>query len=268
MKQAITPENVWQIIERLEQKRFMTNPFFLIMNCEYEEVGGETLVYWKWTPETLIYAPKNFTLAKGKSVWCLKDDLVRLQASGLPIKSNTPDSTEFFYQTRHLIELKGADYKKMRNKIHAARKKYAFTFHDDCPADEAKAIINDWHAKTIGKKSDYQKTTVNFEVESALTMVDLLPSLPRVRQLAVRLDGKLVGYSLFCPLYKDFWVSVIQKTDRKYRNLAKVMYHEKCKRMADFPSASFGDDAKDPALTAAKAELHPSRTEVAYLVEL
>lgn len=268
MKQAFTPDNVWQMIKRIDQRRFMSNPFFLIMNCEFEDKGDEVLVYWKWTPETLIYAPKNPAYAANKSLWCLTNDLECLNQKGVAIKKSEPDSLEYFYRTQDLIDLKGADFKKMRNKINTFRKKYVFTMHDSCPAEEAKTLIREWHQKASLKKNEYNKATIDFEVESALTMIDMLPSLPQVNQLAVRIDGKLVGYTLFCPLYDDFWVSIIQKTDYKYRNLAKVMYHEKCKRMAKYPQVSFGDDAKDPALSAAKAELHPVRTERAYWVEL
>ncbi len=246
----------------------MTNPFFLIMNCEFEDKGDEVLVYWKWTPDTLIFTPKNHTYTAGKHVWCLKDDLERLKQQGAPIKKAAADSTEFFYRTQDLIDLKGVHFKKIRNKINAFHKKHPFTLHENCEAEEAKTLIRDWHKKAVLKKNEYNKSTVDFEVESALSMIDLLPSLPQVQQLAVRIEGKLVGYTLFCPLYDDAWVSIIQKTDYKYRNLAKFMYHEKCKRMAKYAHVSFGDDGKDASLAAAKMELQPIRTEVAYMVDV
>jgi len=245
----------------------MTNPFFLIMNCIYEDKGDELVVYWRWSPNTVIYPTKNPAHLVGKTVWCFRDELKQLKTAGLTMNKIEPGSIEYFYQTKDLGELAGASLKKMRNKINKFRTEHPHEIKTSCPPEEAKALIHSWYKKTVAKKEGYHKETLQFEYESSLTMIDLLPSMTKVEQLAFYAQKKLIGYTLYCPLYDDFWVSIIQKTEIRYRNLAKLMYHEKCKRMLQYPYATFGDDGTDPSLAAAKRDLHPYKEELSYTVE-
>lgn len=257
----ITPEIVWDIIKRIDQRRFMANPFFLILNCQYEEVDGKYVIYWD--EKTVIFPPGTTPPLCHRQLWGFQHEIDELKGQNVTIKEVLPWATEYFYHTKDLAELKGKDYKKLRNKIHAFKKKYpdykVLWAYDE---KSTKNFITTWFEKNIAKKAGLHKETLQFEYESSLKTIDLLSKVTGIKSMYVEIGGELAGVTLFCPLYDDFWVSILQKTSYKYQGLAKFMYHEKCIAMQHYPVATFGDDGADPALAASKRELRPFKEEL------
>lgn len=268
MSQPITAENVWDIIQRIDRRCYMASPFFLILNCTYEEQNGEPVIFYKWSDyHELVHPTKNPVNMQNQYVWCFQADIDRIRAQGLEIKSIEEGVTEYFYNTKDLVDLDGQDYKKIRYKVNMFKKNYVYETHTTFDPAATKELIHRWYKRTARKKEGEQLEVLKNETAMSLDIVDMLPTIPQAKGLYVTVGGVLVGVTIFCPLYDDFWVSMIQKTDFKYDGLSRFMYQEKCRMMLKYPTASFSNDAGDEAVRATKMDLRPARIEPYFLVE-
>lgn len=262
----ITPQNVHDIIARVQRRSFLANPFYLIANCQYEDRGGDAIVYVD--QDVLAFPCANPAHMAHRKVWCFASEVDRLRAARLDVRSVQPDATEYFYATQQFIDLPGSTFKKLRQEVHRFTTRYDFRVHREFPIAEVMAFVERWFAIASAKKRDALLDTLRAEHRATMFALERLHTVSRAQALYVTVDQRLVGFSIFAALYPDFWVSVFQKIDPAYAGLGVFLYQEKCRAMAAYATFSTGDDAMDPALVMHKQQLHPSTTEEHALVTL
>ena len=262
--QKITPKNVLGIIEKAQRRSFLLNPFFLIMNCEYEE-ADEILVYLE--KDFLLFPPKNSRHLAHRKVWCYAEDIERIKKSGVEIKNITPDSTDYFYLTKNYLTFPGHNFQKMRKEIRFFERNYDFEILENYPAEKTKEFIHQWYARNLVKKNPKNREMFENEFHATLKAVDLLSEIITAKTLYILIDGALAGLALYAPLYEDFWAAIYQKVNSKYRGIGQMLYREKAKKMREYKFFTNGDDAMDSVLAKHKEELCPIRKERYFLVE-
>lgn len=261
----VTPQNVHAIIARAQRRSFLTNPFYLIAHCQFEDRDGDTVVYVD--RDTLIFPCARPEHMAHWKVWCFASEVARI-GQRLTILDERPDAIEYFYTTSHLIDLSGPRFKNMRNRIGSFTRRHVFTLHHDFPTERTRAFLDVWFAQRRGGKTGSLLVTLESEYKSTRDALDILPQIGGSRALYVTVGEALVGFTIYVPLHPDFWVSVFQKVDSRYAGLSMFLYHTKCKEMSMYRTFSNGDDAMDPALAAFKRGLRPTATEQHTLLTL
>lgn len=262
---AITPENVLKVIEKVERRSFLANPFYLILNCQYEETPDDIIVFVD--KNRLIFPSRRPQNIVNKEIWCFKEDIDHLKSLGLQIKKIAPDAFEYFYNTQDYIDLKGRKFATARAELNYFTKHYNYQVLEKYPRDKTKKFIDSWFAQKKFKKKGMALETLESEYNSSLQIVDLLDRVQTGKSIYVLVDGKLAGMAIFASMYPDFWAGVVQKVDPQYKGIGKMLYVEQAKVMTQCKIFTTGDDAMDAALAVYKMQLKPAFTKQHFLVE-
>lgn len=263
---SFTFENVGKYIERINIRAFHINPFHLVLYYKFEEDGDDIAVYTE--NGNLLFPTKQTKFMVGRKIWCYKKSLENIKNLGLSIKNINVEGKDYFYKTSDFINLNGSDFKKIRKEINHFTKNYNYKIVQEHPIEKVKHFLDNWYNGMKSRKSSEQLESCKDEYEVSLDVAKHLKKWPAARAMYALVDNKLAGLAYFAPTYKDFWVALIQKTDKQYLGLGKFMYHEKAKLMADYETFTNGSDCNDPSLISHKQRLNPVRVEENFPVEI
>lgn len=125
-----------------------------------------------------------------------------------------PAAYDYIYRTEDLITLKGKRYHKKRNHLHQFQERYNWTFAPLTAADQDACIA--FSAALYNEKKGYDDRSSiveQFAIHTFFTHWDTLGLCGGV----LRVDGKLVGFSIGEPLNRDTFVTHIEKADIAYQ---------------------------------------------------
>lgn len=121
------------------------------------------------------------------------------------------DSFDYVYLIDDLINLSGKKYHTKKNHVNKFKKKYNWTYEslDENSADECLDVFDRWrNLKEVNIKEDYEREAVS---EIFSNWNDL-----NVKGGAIRVDGKMVAFSIGEPMNEDTVVIHFEYADNNY----------------------------------------------------
>lgn len=173
-----------------------------------------------------------------------------------------PDAAAFdyIYRTEDLITLKGKRYHKKRNHLNQFRSRYNWTFSPLTAADMEECIA--FSASLYNEKAGYDdrsSVVEQFAIHTFFTHFETLGLCGGV----LRVDGKLVGFSIGEPLNQDTFVTHIEKADISYAGAYTALTQAFTERFASgYSYINREEDLGIAGLRQAKASYYP-----VYLLE-
>ena len=171
-----------------------------------------------------------------------------------------PAAYDYIYRTEDLITLKGKRYHKKRNHLHQFQERYNWTFAPLTAADQDACIA--FSAALYNEKKGYDDRSSiveQFAIHTFFTHWDTLGLCGGV----LRVDGKLVGFSIGEPLNRDTFVTHIEKADVAYQGSYTALTQAFTAQFAkDYRYINREEDLGIAGLRQAKASYYP-----VYLLE-
>lgn len=159
-----------------------------------------------------------------------------------------------------MITLKGKRYHKKRNHLHQFQERYNWTFAPLTAADQDACIA--FSAALYNEKKGYDDRSSiveQFAIHTFFTHWDTLGLCGGV----LRVDGKLVGFSIGEPLNRDTFVTHIEKADIAYQGSYTALTQAFTAQFAkDYRYINREEDLGIAGLRQAKASYYP-----VYLLE-
>lgn len=164
------------------------------------------------------------------------------------------DAFDYIYLQSDLAELKGKKYHSKRNHISAFSKKYDWVYEDIDSAniDDVRACCELWYEQNAQKQDFYLLCEKN-GIETILTNMDRLS----VKGGALRVDGKIVAFTLGSPINKEIFDVHIEKALKDYAEAYTVINREFARRLADYKYINREDDMGLEGLRKAKLSYKP-----------
>ncbi len=171
-----------------------------------------------------------------------------------------PAAYDYIYRTEDLITLKGKRYHKKRNHLHQFQERYNWTFAPLTAADQDACIA--FSAALYNEKKgydDHSSIVEQFAIHTFFTHWETLGLCGGV----LRVDGKLVGFSIGEPLNRDTFVTHIEKADIAYQSSYTALTQAFTAQFAkDYRYINREEDLGIAGLRQAKASYYP-----VYLLE-
>ena len=176
------------------------------------------------------------------------EDVESLRKNGNKIVVENPLSTEYYYKTDQFVNPTGS----FKKKVNSFKNKYDYKVLHEYDKDKLIAFFEVW-------KSQIKEKTITFG-ESELIFFYALEDLKGlgVKQVYVEIDGKLAGMAWGVPHWSGGWVGMHLKVDYQYRDLSRLLHHERAKLFADRENLTLGTDVFKEGVRQYKKELHPS----------
>jgi len=183
-----------------------------------------------------------------------KDELERL----FPDKFNyTPlrDIADYIYTVKDLSELAGRKFQPKRNLVSRFIKTYNWTYEAITAEniEECAAMSREWcrmnRCEEVGG--------MEMENSVAIKMLNDFFAL-ELQGGVLRVDGKVVAFTIGEPLNNDTFIVHIEKAFTQYQGAYQMINQQFiCSNAMDFVYVNREDDAGDPGLRKAKESYHP-----------
>ncbi len=214
-------------------------------NGEYIPVSQDLISPHEFPALYLPHKKKNWEYLA--VTFATEKDVETLKKSGNRIVVENPISTEFFYSTDQFVNPTGS----FRKKINSFKNKHNFEVTNECDEAEVRKFYKFW-------KTQIKEKTLTFD-ESESFFFFGLENLKAfgIKQVCVKIDGKLAGLAWGLDHWSGNWVGMSLKVNRKYRDLSRFLHHERAKLFADRPTFTLGTDAFKKGIRQYKQELKP-----------
>jgi len=178
---------------------------------------------------------------------------------------------DYVYETRSLIELKGKEFDSKRNKASFFMKNYNHRieeFDSSSHLSDCLQLTELWNSGKTEVNDGSYGHELESETETARTLLKLSEALD-VRGIVLKVDGRVVGYSIG-ELLRDGVVSnIVEKTHPAIKGAAQFIFREFARFWAglgcEFLNAQ--DDFGVEYLKRVKLSYHPARLVVSYCLE-
>ena len=201
---------------------------------------------------------KEYLNGKYPDIWVQQGENLSLAKEYLNEKYDlTPrrDAFDYIYLQSDLAELKGKKYHSKRNHISSFSKKYNWVYEDitqDNRAEIAKCAEL-WYEQNTDKE-DYYLNCEKKGIETILKYMDKLS----VKGGALRVDGKIVAFTLGSAINNEVFDIHIEKALKEYSEAYTVINREFAKRLSDYKYINREDDMGLEGLRKAKLSYKPS----------
>lgn len=130
-----------------------------------------------------------------------------------------PDCWDYIYEKHEQITICGKKFSEIRNHINYFMKHYNYTISAYSPEDyeECDRLFNGWKEK--------KQAHILVKDEHIAQMFQNLCLFPDMFGIVVRVDGRVVGFSIGGLLAPDEAVCIIRKTDYQYKGLSEFIDH-------------------------------------------
>lgn len=168
-----------------------------------------------------------------------------------------PDGFDYIYETKDLIELSGKKYHKKRGHLMQFRRNYEnYRFsaitpedYDECIAMSAR-FYNEKHGYT-----DKSSISEQFAIHTYFSYFDEL----KLKGGILRVDGRLVGFSIGERLTDDMFVTHIEKADINYKGVYTALMQAFTEKFAsEYRYINREEDLGIEGLRKAKNACHPA----------
>lgn len=176
------------------------------------------------------------------------------------------DEFEYIYLSENLIRLEGSAYKPKRNHVNHFLKHYIWTEEriDDHNIQEVIDFSKRWDArKEIGEKS-----RLNFENRALYKALEHYKELG-IEGLLLKIDGKVVAFSIGCPLCEDTYLVLFEKGNWEINGSYAMINKEFVRVIAsNYKYINRAEDGGVPGLRKAKLSYNPEYLQKVYHLDI
>jgi len=165
------------------------------------------------------------------------------------------DAFDYIYLQSDLAELKGKKYHSKRNHISAFSKKHNWVY-EDITKENMEDVIECaglWYQENSDKE-DFHLLCEKKGIETILQNMERL----FVKGGALRVDGKIVAFTLGSPINKEIFDTHIEKALKEYSEAYTVINREFAKRLEGYKYINREDDLGLEGLRRAKLSYKPA----------
>lgn len=171
------------------------------------------------------------------------------------------DCTDYIYRKEEQLTMNGKRFSEIRNHINHFKKNYNYTVSAYSADDyqECDSLFNGWKAK--------KEANIPVKDENVAQLFQNLCLFPDMFGIVVRVDGKLVGFSIGGLLGPDEAICIIRKTDYQYKGLSEFIDNEFYKWVPEnVQLINDGDDLNSESLRKYKLKWNPAELRNYYTV--
>lgn len=165
------------------------------------------------------------------------------------------DAFDYIYLQSDLAELKGKKYHSKRNHISAFSKKYNWVYEDITKENmnDVRECAELWYQENADKE-DFHLLCEKKGIETILQNMERL----FVKGGALRVDGKIVAFTLGSPINNEVFDTHIEKALKEYSEAYTVINREFAKRLNGYKYINREDDLGLEGLRKAKLSYKPA----------
>ncbi len=174
------------------------------------------------------------------------------------------DTADYIYTVKDLSELGGRKYQPKRNLVSRFTKNYQWTYEDITAQNiaECEAMSREW---CVANHCD-ENGSLEMETTVVSRMLSLYFDL-HLKGGLLRVDGRVVAFTIGEPLNDDTFIVHIEKAFTDYQGAYQTINREFVQRHAQgFMYVNREDDAGDAGLRKAKESYHPVFLQEKFLV--
>lgn len=167
-----------------------------------------------------------------------------------------PNCANYLYRTLDLAELPGSKYARKRNHLAQAARAYEWTTEAMSAANAAECLtLLEEIRREDPEPPSKSMSQDNCALEFTLRHFEELQQ----QGLAVRVNGRLVAFSIFEPITPTMMVTHFERALRSYKGLYQVVNRETARAIAlqKFEVINREEDLGDPGLRKAKLSYYP-----------
>ncbi len=245
---------------------YFTSRYWLEFVCEYKNINGEDVALIKAlnSDEYIFqYPPKKISnLKEAKIQWATQEEIDNFKDK-VEILEQKEVMSEYFYQTKDIIELKGPGHKKNRQAINTFEKKYNYKIVNKLDKDKIVSFLNKWDQKQELKTAPYERG-----LKFCHFLLDYLDKDEKLKSVFVLVDDQLVGMSIGELVNEKGWIAIHQKVDYNYKGLGRWIFRERAKLFEGIEEFANGGAMGDQGIVDYKNSLRPSKVVPYYYLEL
>lgn len=198
---------------------------------------------------------------------CMKEDYESVASElGTTLSYWTQD---YVYKTKDLVELKGSEFDSKRNKVNFFMKNYEYgveEFDFGKHVDDCLQLTELWREQKAEAGDGSWRYELDSETEVARTLLKFSSELG-VKGIVLKVDGKVVGYSLGERLSDGVCSNIVEKTSPAVNGSAQFIFREFAKFWPDCEFLNAQDDFGVDYLKRVKLSYHPVRLLKSYCLE-
>ncbi len=176
------------------------------------------------------------------------------------------DDFDYVYSVPELVELKGNKFHKKKNLLHQFEKSYIYEYtpmQADC-VEEVLDMQAEWHGW-----QEHPSEALAAENEAISRVLKVFASLGSLLGGTVRIDGKVVAYTVGECLDKETLLIHFEKGDTRYKGIYQAINNCFLTEQDDrFAFVNREQDLGDEGLRKAKMSYNPVKFMQKYIVEL
>ena len=176
---------------------------------------------------------------------------------------------DYVYRTQDLIELKGPEFDSKRNKANFFMKNYGYgveEFSFDRHFDDCLQLTELWKEQKDEAADGSWRTELDAETEVARTLLKFSRELG-VKGIVLKVDGKIVGYSLGERLADGMCSNIVEKTNPAVNGAAQFIFREFARFWSSCEFLNAQDDFGVDYLKRVKLSYHPVKLITSYCLE-
>ncbi|MBI2549871.1 DUF2156 domain-containing protein [Candidatus Woesearchaeota archaeon] len=176
---------------------------------------------------------------------------------------------DYVYKTKDLIELKGPEFDSKRNKVNFFMKNYDYSveeFNFSKHVDDCLQLTELWREQKAEAGDGSWRYELDSETEVARTLLKFSSELG-AKGIVLKVDGKVVGYSLGERLADGMCSNIVEKTLPTVNGAAQFIYREFARFWSGYEFLNAQDDFGVDYLKRVKLSYHPARLVASYCLE-
>lgn len=223
------------------------------------------------TPEVIHWAPigpwekHNWksccTMRASKTFTRVPEELAKLwqQSYGTEIDiTENRDHWDYVYSVDELTALKGKKFHKKKNLLNQFKKKYLFEYESMAPecVEEVLEMQDEWYKWYEENNPSEALKAENHAITRVLHNIDQIKGLMGA---TLRVEGKVIAYTLAEPLQEDTLVIHFEKGDIRYKGVYQAINQMFLENDAtDYTHVNREQDLGDEGLRKAKLSYNPT----------
>lgn len=176
---------------------------------------------------------------------------------------------DYVYRTSDLIELKGADFDSKRNKANFFMKNYDYSveeFDFSKHVDSCLQLTELWREQKVEAGDGSWSYELDSETDVARALLKFSGELG-VKGIVLKVDGKVVGYSLGERLAEGMCSNIVEKTLATVNGAAQFIFREFARHWSSHQFLNAQDDFGVDYLKRVKLSYHPVKLIASYCLE-
>ena len=168
--------------------------------------------------------------------------------------------SEYLYAVKDLIKLSGNTFKSKRSACNFFMRHYQYSCQslESSMAKECLSLYRQWSKM---RKARHQEDAYHFCLDDCLSSQE--QALKNFKELnlcgwLVKVENKIVGYSLGLALSKEVFYIMFETTDLNIKGLSQFLFREFCQKLSGYRFVNCGDDSGFENLRRVKQSYRPA----------